>query len=92
MNRKKIFLLLKMYFETGQGLLSHIKPFTYILFTLLVAKEEWVSVGIGGISWAVLCALVGKWWFDSGLAAEATTLANLFNPDLQEIKKGVKAK
>ena len=92
MTPTQFFLVGKMYFETGQGLLSHIKPFIYILFTLLVAKEEWISVVIGGICWFVTCLVAGKWWYDSGLAAKAVALSNQYNPDLQEIKKGVTKK
>lgn len=89
MSIKQDFLFVKMWFETGQGLLSHIKPFVYIAFAKLIFIDAWMLIAAGSIVWLMACIGIGRFWFSSGLAAEATSIGNRFNPEIQEIKKGV---
>lgn len=89
MNQKQRFLFIKMWFETGQGILSHIKPFLYIIFIKLVWADEWYVILGSAITWLITCIITGYYWYSSGLASEATSIGNKYNPDLQEIKKKV---
>lgn len=79
----------KAYFETGQGIGGHIKPFLYIWFTLMVSKEQWFFVALSVIGWGLICVALGWYWFKSGLQQSQTSFSNKYNPELMSIKDSV---
>jgi len=80
-------LLWKTYFDKGYGLTSYFK---YILAVMGAGAmfrgiELW-WIFVIGISYGVVCFIIGKWWFDHKLIDVENEIANAFNPFQREVR------
>ena len=86
MTWKSKFILLKAYFEKGQGLMSHVKPIFYLVGGIFVLQEDLLAIIILAILWGVVGFVVGIWWDKEGLSLLEQEFSNERNLFVSEMR------
>jgi len=86
-------LLWKAFFDKGFGLLNYLK------YILAIAGIGAVFQGISfiwiiviGLIYAVICLILGRWWFKNHLIDVENEINNQFNPFQREVREHIKRK
>ena len=77
-------LLYKAYFDKGMATTSYFKYL--IAFFGLASRDIFWTMTIA-ISYAIICFLIGLFWFKWGFTEIETEIGNRFNPFVKEMRK-----
>ena len=81
-------LLLKRYFEMGYGLTNYVK---YLLALFGVASQDVKNTMLLAGVYAVMCLVIGYYWYKWGLFELDTEISNRFNGFVREMRAKIKS-
>lgn len=79
-------MLVKRFFDTGYGITGYIK---YPIFFFGIATLEVRSTMILAVLYAIVCVLVGYWWFVFRFAEADVEMSNMVNIFVREMRDTV---
>ena len=80
---KFLFLLWKRYFETGYSITGYVK---YVIALFGISSLNVAITMSLGVIYAILCFVVGWWWFRYGFMEVDNEISNRFNGFVHEMR------
>lgn len=86
-NRQYKIILHKNYFDTGYGLTSFPKYIAAVLgIGNAIVNQSLSEIIIGGLIYAIVCYVIGFFWFRNGWVEASAEVGNQYNPFVKEVR------